>query len=61
MKFWQCGKKERRRKNEPDKAIKDLNEAIRLKPNFINALNNRGILNVQKENYDEAIAESGAL
>ena len=44
-------------KGNPDKAILDFNEAIRLYPNFATAYNNRGNAWADKGNLDKAIAD----
>ncbi len=44
-------------KNQYDKAIADLNEAIRLDPTYAIAYNNRGVAWQHKKEYDKAIAD----
>jgi tetratricopeptide (TPR) repeat protein len=50
-------KLERMYKGDDDKAIADLSEAIRLKPDYVGAYNNRGIAYIQKGDYDKALAD----
>ena len=45
------------KKGQPDKAIKDLNEAIRLKPDFTVAFIARGVAYYKKGQYDQAIKD----
>jgi tetratricopeptide (TPR) repeat protein len=45
------------RRHEYDRAIKDLDEAIRLNPKFLNALHTRGNTYLAKREYDRAIAD----
>src|SRR5436190_8769543 len=40
-----------------DRAIGDLDEAIRLDPTVANSYNNRGLCHAQKGNYDRAIGD----
>ena len=44
-------------KGDRDRAMKDLDEAVRLEPKFTAALNNRGALWSQKGEYDKAIMD----
>ncbi len=44
-------------KDEYDRAIADLSEAIRLKRDYAEAFNNRGIAYIRKGEYDRAIAD----
>jgi tetratricopeptide (TPR) repeat protein len=42
---------------DPDRAVADFNEAIRLKPDFASAYNNRGVVYRQTRDYDRAIKD----
>jgi Flp pilus assembly protein TadD len=44
-------------KGEPDKAIADLNEAVRLKPKYAVAFHNRGLAWADKRDFDRALAD----
>lgn len=44
-------------KNQPDRALADLDEAIRLRPNYTAAISNRGNLRAGRHEYDLAIAD----
>jgi tetratricopeptide (TPR) repeat protein len=44
-------------KNEPDHAMADYNEAIRLNPKFSVAFNNQGTTFARKKDYARAIAD----
>jgi tetratricopeptide (TPR) repeat protein len=44
-------------KKEPDKALKDFDECLRLNPSDTTALNNRGLCWKDKKEYDKAIAD----
>jgi tetratricopeptide (TPR) repeat protein len=44
-------------KGDYDQAIADLNQALKLKPDYAEAYNNRAIIYAQKGNYDQAIAD----
>jgi tetratricopeptide (TPR) repeat protein len=46
-----------RRKGDYDRAIADLDHAIRLDPNFISAYYNRGTIYVSKGDFDRAITD----
>jgi tetratricopeptide (TPR) repeat protein len=46
-----------RLKTEYDKAIDDFNEAIKLRPNYPNALNNRAVAYRNKGDLDHALAD----
>ena len=46
----------------PEKALADYTKALELKPDYANALNNRGVIYLQKGLYDKAIEDfTGAL
>jgi tetratricopeptide (TPR) repeat protein len=45
------------KKGNYDKAIADLNEAIRLNPSSFSAYNNRGSVWEEKSEYDKAITD----
>jgi tetratricopeptide (TPR) repeat protein len=44
-------------KNEYDLALADFNKALSIKPDYVIALNNRGMFYLDKEEYDLAIAD----
>jgi len=44
-------------KGDPDRAIADFSEAIRLNPNFIDAYTNRGLVFQEKRDYAGAISD----
>lgn len=45
------------RKHEADLALRDYDEAIKLAPDYANALFNRGVLYLEKQKYGSAIAD----
>ena len=48
-------------KGDPDRAFADYNEAIRLNPNHVDALRQRGFHYRDKEDLDHAIADFTAI
>ena len=49
-----------RARKEPDKAIADFSDAIRLEPKDAGDFNNRGLVWEEKRDYDKAIADFDA-
>ena len=45
-------------KRDHDRAIADLNKAIKLNPNYAGAFHDRGITNYDKREYDTAVPET---